>query len=200
MDRRQVWLAVLVGASLAYAVAPESAIAPWIKPLPALSAAALVRLGAHPGRRAVAAGLLVAAAGDVLVEFTATARLGTLAFAVAVLVVAAGLRRTATAPIARGLGLAGAWAAVSGALVVPSLGDRLVAGLLVLAATAAFLVVAGRTSRLTAAGALLIATNFTLFAVDLVVTPLPRWLVIGTYDLGLLLLALDLSRWRTPQR
>jgi hypothetical protein len=192
-----LWGALVVS-SLVYALYPESALAPWLKPLPALAAAALVQAGSRPGSGAVVAGLLVAALGDVLVEFARTARLGTLAFAIAVVVMASGLARAPRRSIWYGLVLAGSWAGISGTLVVPALGDRLLAGLVVLGATSGFLVAAGRAATWTAVGATLIATNFTLFAVDLVVAPLPRWLVIGTYDAGLLLLAIGLSAERRP--
>lgn len=186
-------LVLLVVAAAAYAVAPEGPWAPWVKPLPALCAAGVVATAGWSGRWVVVGGLVVAAAGDVLVELPATERLGTLTFVVAVLVLAVGLRRLPrTLPPAVAGGLAVAWAVASGVAVVPSLGDRAAQGLAVLAATALFLAVAGRTGVTVAAGALLVASNFTLFAVDLVVTPLPRWLVIGVYDLGLLLLAVGL--------
>ena len=194
LERHPAWLILLVLSGAAYTVAPDAGLAPWIKPLPALSAAALVWLGRRAGHRTLVVALVLAAVGDVLLDFEGTARLGTLMFAVVVSVMAVGLRPTIARPPWRGVALAGAWALVSGLLVLSSLGDRLVSGLLVMAATAVFLFVAGRSSVVLAAGALLIASNFTLFAVDLVVAPMPRWLVISTYYVGLLLVAVD----RTP--
>lgn len=192
-ERHPAWLILLMLSGVAYTVAPDAGLAPWIKPLPALSAAALVWLGGRAGHRILVAALVLAAVGDVLLDFEGTARLGTLMFAVVVSVMAVGLRPTIARPPWRGVALAGTWALVSGLLVLPSLGDRLVAGLLIMAATTVFLFVAGRSSMVLAAGALLIASNFTLFAVDLVVAPMPRWLVISTYYAGLLLVAVDRS-------
>lgn len=194
VDRHPAWLALLIVSGVAYTLAPQAGVAPWIKPLPALAAAAMVWLGGRTGHRVVTAALVVAAAGDVLLDVEGTARLGTLTFVLVVAMLAVGLRDAAVGPRWRGVALAGAWVTVSGVLVVPALGDRLVAGLLILGATAAFLAVAGRGSATLGLGALLIASNFTLFAVDLVVTPVPRWLVIGVYYVGLLLVAVD----RTP--
>ncbi len=188
-SRDLLLLTVLVLTSVAYAVAPQAASAPIIKPVPALCASAVVGALGGRGWRLVAVGLLVSAAGDVAVEFESLTRLGTLAFAVAVLIMGEGIRRQGRGSWWRGILLAGAWAGVSGTVVVPELGDRLAAGLIVLTATALFLVAAGRAGGTVALGATLIAVNFTLFAVDAFVQPLPRWLVIGVYDLGLLLLA-----------
>lgn len=182
-------LASLAASAVAYTLAPDAGVAPVIKPLPALSAAALVWLGARPGRTWLASALVLAAVGDVLLDFDATLRLGTLLFAVVVAVMARGLWPAVAGPAWRGVVVAGSWTLVSGVAVVPSLGDRLVAGTLILVATAVMLYVAGRGSALLAVGGLLIASNFTLFAVDLVLTPMPRWLVIGVYYVGLLLVA-----------
>lgn len=192
-DRRPAWLALLVVSAVAYTIAPAWAWAPWIKPLPAFAAAALVWLGGQVGHRVTASALIVAGVGDVLLDLQATARLGTAVFAIVVAMLAVGLREAVTRPWWRGAALAGTWALVSGLLVLPALGDRMVAGLLILAATTWFLTVAGRGSAMLAVGAVLIASNFTLFAVDLVVTPVPRWLVIGVYYVGLLLVAADRS-------